>query len=59
MRGRWRSREVEAAEVLPVERRAEVWAGWLAEGRYRWQRELARAVGVCPATVNSLLRRGK
>lgn len=49
--------EVEAAEVVPVERRAETWARWLAEGRYRSQRELARAVGVCAATVNNLLRR--
>lgn len=35
----------EKAPVVPKAQRREVWAGWLAEGRYRSLRELAEARG--------------
>lgn len=49
-------REVEAAEEVPREQRAEVWGRWLAEGRYRSRAELARAAGVSRETVSAALR---
>lgn len=50
-------REIEPAPEVPREQRAEVWARWLAEGRYRSQTELARAAGVSRETVSAALRR--
>ena len=49
-------REVEPAEDVPPERRGEVWARWLEEGRYRSGAELARAAGVSRETVSAALR---
>lgn len=49
-------REVEPAPDVPREQRAEVWARWLAEGRYRSMAELARAAGVSRETVSAALR---
>ena len=49
-------RDVEPAEDVPRAAR-EVWARWLAEGRYRSGAELARAVGVSRETVSSVLRK--
>ena len=49
-------RKVEAAEDVPRERRGEIWAGWLAEGRYRSGAELARAAGVSRDTVSAAVR---
>ena len=37
------NRDLEPAPVVPKEQRGEVWARWLAEGRYRSGAELARA----------------
>jgi hypothetical protein len=42
---RWAARAVEPAEVVEKGKRRETWARWLAEGRYRSRRELARATG--------------
>jgi hypothetical protein len=53
---RWASREVQPAEVVDRAERREAWARWLAEGRYRSRRELARAVGVCPSVVTRVLK---
>lgn len=53
---RWASREVQPAEVVDRGERRETWSRWLAEGRYRSRRELARAVGVCPSVVTRVLR---
>ena len=58
VRSRQEVREVEAAEEVPRERRAEVWARWLAEGRYRSGAEIARACGVSRETVSAALRGG-
>ena len=44
-----------APEVPRKERRA-VWAGWLADGRYRSLRELAEGVGKSPGYVSRVLR---
>ena len=52
-------REIEPAEDVPRERRGEVWARWLAEGRYRSGAELARAAGVSRETVSSAVRRSR
>lgn len=46
----------EKAPVVPKARRREVWAGWLAEGRYRSLRELAEAVGFSAGFVSRVLR---
>ena len=59
VRPRAAKREVEPAPAVPRERRAEVWARWLAEGRYRSGAELARAAGVSRETVSAVLRRWK
>lgn len=42
---------------MPKAQRREVWAGWLAEGRYRSLRELAEAVGFSAGFVSRVLRR--
>jgi hypothetical protein len=52
---RWAARSVEPAEVVDRADRRETWARWLAEGRYRSRRELARAVEVCPSVVTRVL----
>lgn len=52
----WEKREVEPAEDVPREQRGEVWARWLAEGRYRSGAELARACGVSRETVSAAVR---
>jgi hypothetical protein len=53
----WEKREVEPVESVPREQRGEVWARWLAEGRYRSGAELARACGVSRETVSAAVRR--
>jgi len=57
VRPRAAQREVEPAERVAKKDRAEVWARWLAEGRYRSRWELARAVGVSRETVSATLRK--
>ena len=59
VRSRQAVREVEPAEEVPREQRAEVWARWLAEGRYRNAAEIARACGVSRETVSAAVRRYK
>ncbi len=56
---RWAARSVEPAEVVDREERREAWARWLAEGRYRSRRELARAVGVDASVVTRVLKGGR
>lgn len=59
VRTRWAAREVQAAEVVDREGRREAWATWLAEGRYRSRRELARAAGVDASVVTKVLKGGR
>lgn len=59
MRTRWAAREVEPAEVVGKEDRRGAWSRWLAEGRYRSRRELARAVGVDASVVTRVLKGGR
>ncbi len=56
VKNRWAAREVLPAEVVDLEQRREVWARWLADGRYRSRRELARAVGVDASVVTRVLK---
>ncbi len=53
---RWAARSAEPAEVVERGERREMWARWLAQGRYRSRREPARAVGVCPSVVTRVLK---
>lgn len=55
VRSRWAARAVTRAEEVDRTQRAEVWGRWLAEGRYRSRRELARACGVSASLVTRVL----
>jgi len=55
-RKRRRPGTAERAPAVAKEARRAVWAGWLAEGRYRSLRELAEAVGFSAGFVSRVLR---
>ena len=59
VKNRWAAQAVEPVEVVDREGRREVWARWLAEGRYRSRRALARAVGVDASVVTRVLKGGR